>query len=287
MEKQTAIQKILHFFLTKIIIGMLVLAGMIVFIEWFGRLLLDRTAMTDVFKNIIIAIADSAISIVGYTLLFGQYENRNVTELSLSAFGKNAAAGFATGILLQSLFIAVIYLAGGYAVTQINAASYLLPAFAASLTAGFVAEIIIMGIVFRLTEEKFGTVITLITVTLLFALLHINVPGATIISICATAAQAGLLLGAAYIFSRSLWLPIFLHFGWDFAEPGIFGGANPGIRIQQHLFTSTISGSPLLTGGQSGPQNSSQGLILCLLTGFSFLWLAEKKNNFVNPYWKK
>ncbi len=50
---------------------------------------------------------------------------------------------------------------------------------------------------------------------------------------------------------------------------------------------STISGSPFLTGGQSGPQNSIQGLIICLLTGFTFLWLAKKKNNFISPYWNR
>ena len=35
-----------------------------------------------------------------------------------------------------------------------------------------------------------------------------------------------------------LWLPIFLHFAWDFAEPGVFGAINPGITIDQSLLTS-------------------------------------------------
>jgi hypothetical protein len=98
--------------------------------------------------------------------------------------------------------------------------------------------------------------------------------------------QAGFMLPAAYVFSRSLWLPIFLHFSWDFAEPGIFGGINPSTSITQSLFTSKITGSSLLTGGQTGPQDSLQSLILCLLTGVLFLLLAKRKNNFIKPNWQ-
>src|SRR5438270_238862 len=83
----------------------------------------------------------------------------------------------------------------------------------------------------------------------------------------ATAMQAGFMLPAAYVFSRSLFLPIFIHMGWDFAEPGIFGAINPSTSISQGLFASKVSGSVFLTGGQTGPQTSLQALILCLLTG--------------------
>ncbi len=113
--------------------------------------------------------------------------------------------------------------------------------------------------------------------------LHINVKGATFVSVGATAMQAGFMLPAAYIFSRSLWLPVFLHFGWDFAEPGIFGGINPSTSLAHGLFTSTINGPSLVTGGRSGPQDSLESLLLCLLTGALFLWLAKQRNNFIKP----
>jgi membrane protease YdiL (CAAX protease family) len=119
----------------------------------------------------------------------------------------------------------------------------------------------------------------------LFAVLHVNVKGATFISVGATAMQAGLLLPAAYVFSRNLWLPIFLHFGWDFAEPGLFGGINPSSSLTQGLLTSKIAGNSLLTGGETGPQDSLSSLLLCLLLGIIFLVLAKRKNNFIKPYW--
>ena len=85
--------------------------------------------------------------------------------------------GFVTGFILQSLFILVIYLAGDYSINHVNPFSFLLPSFATALTAGFVGEIVIRGIFFRLTEEKLGTVLTLIICVLLFAIMHMSAKG--------------------------------------------------------------------------------------------------------------
>ena len=287
MKSQTALTKFLSFFLTKIIIGISFIVGVIALAEWTGRSLLARTQLPENAGNIILAIAESAIALLTYTFLFRVYEKRKISELSTDAFWKNAVIGFTTGFALQSIFILIIYLIANYSVTRINQVSSLLPSFAAALTAGFVGEIVIRGIFFRLTEEKLGTVLTLIICVLFFAIMHLNGKGAGVLSVSSTAIEAGLLLSAAYIFSRSLWLPVFLHFAWDFAEPGVFGAINPGITIDQSLLTSKIEGPSILTGGQLGPQNSIQAFLLCTLASLVFLWMAKQKNNFIKPFWKR
>jgi membrane protease YdiL (CAAX protease family) len=156
--------------------------------------------------------------------------------------------------------------------------------FAFALTAGFVAEIIIIGIVFRLLEDQTGTEMALVIFIILFAVLHVNAKGATVTSVGATAIHAGFMLPAAYVFSRNLWLPIFLHFGWDFAEPGIFGGLNPSSSLTRGLLTSKIAGNSLLTGGETGPQDSLSSIVLCLLLGLIFLFLAKRKNNLMKRH---
>jgi len=285
MDKQSVLQKGLHFFLTKIIVGIAAIVALVALVEWLGKLSLDKTQLTDNTKNMIVAVSDAVIAMLGYILLFRVYEKRRIKELSASTFGKNAIVGFLTGLFLQSLFIIVIYIAGGYSIIRINPISTLVPSFTAALTAGFVAEILLLGVLFRLLEKQLGTIITLLFFILLFAILHIN-KGATFLSVCVTAIQAGFMLPASYILSRNLWLPIFLHFSWDFAEPGIFGGINPSLSITQSLLTSQITGPALITGGQTGPQNSLQSLVLCLVTGMLFLSLAKQKNNFIKPNWK-
>jgi uncharacterized protein len=282
----TTLQKILHFFLVKIIIGIAVVAGSVFLTDWLIRQILQQTSIVEDVKNLIIAITESLAALVSYIFLFRFYEHRKIQELS-AHFLKNATIGFLTGLILQSLFILIIYLAGEYSITKINPVSFLLPALSTALMAGFVAEILIRGIVFRLLEEKLGTVITLIIAVLLFALFHTGNKNATALSVLATSARAGLLLSAAYVFSRSLWLPIFLHFAWDFTEPGIFGAINPGNTIEKSLLISHIRGNELITGGALGPENSVEAFLLCVIGSFIFLWLAKQKNNFIQPYWKK
>ncbi len=287
MDKQTPLQKLLHFFLSKIIIGIAMVGGSVALIEWAGRSLLVQTTLTGESINIIIGFSEAAIALVSYIFLFKFYERRKIKELSFSTFGKNSLIGFGTGLILQSLFILIIYIAEDYSVTRINPFSFLIPGFIQALTAGFVAEIIFCGIVFRLTEEKLGTIIAFFITAIIFAVAHAGVKDATLISISATTLQAGIMLNAAYVYSRSLWLPIFLHFSWDFAEPAIYGCINPGISIQKSLFISKITGNALFTGGLFGPQNSIQALVFCFITAFVFLWLANHKKNFIKPYWKK
>ncbi|HMC85811.1 MAG TPA: CPBP family intramembrane glutamic endopeptidase, partial [Chitinophagaceae bacterium] len=244
------------------------------------------TSLSDSAKDIIVAGIEACIATAGYIFLFRAYDKRRIHELSIAKLGNDAIKGLLTGIILQSLFILIIYLAGTFWVVNVNPVSVLLRPFAFALTAGFVAEIILIGIVFRLLEEQTGTAVALIIFTILFAVLHVNAKGATFVSVGATAMQAGFMLPAAYVFSRSLWLPIFLHLGWDFAEPGIFGAINSSTSVSQGLFTSKISGAALLTGAQNGPQGSLQAFILCLLTGTLFLLLAKQKNNLVKINWR-
>lgn len=284
--KQTPLQKALDFFVTKMIIGIGVIVLLVVVIEWLRSSILDKTNLPDDKKALIVAVAEAFITTTGYIFLFRIYDKRPIHELSASTFFNNATVGFLTGVALQSLFILVIYLTGTFLIVNINPVSTLISPFAFALTAGFVAEIIMIGIVFRLLEQQTGTVIALFVFIILFAILHINVKGATLISVSATAMQAGLLLPAAYVYSRNLWLPIFLHFGWDFAEPGIFGGINPSASLTQGLLTSKIAGNSLFTGGETGPQDSLSSLLLCLLSGLIFLSLAKQKNNLIKQQWK-
>jgi membrane protease YdiL (CAAX protease family) len=287
MNSQTTLSKILSFFLIKMIIGIAAVVSSVFLVEWLGRLLLGQTQLTDDVKNIIIAVADAIAALLTYVFVFRLYEHRKIKELSVASLGKNAIIGFATGLILQSFFILIIFIFGKYSIVYKNPVSFFIPSFAAAFTAGFVAEILIVGIFFRLAEEKLGTLNTLLISFILFAVMHVSAKGATTLSVLSTAMQAGVLLPAVFIYSRNLWIPIFLHFAWDFAEPGIFGGINPGMSIDKSLFTSTISGASFLTGGQTGPQNSIQSLVCCSAVALIVLGMAKQKNHFVQPFWKK
>ena len=275
--------KFLHFFLVKIIVGIVAIAGIVFLTQTFGQKLLNKTLLTENQQNFILALLNSGFALVIYILLFRAYEKRKIVELSASNFLSFASIGFISGLILQSLFVLIIYLIAQYSIIHINAIKSVIPAFNASLTAGFVAELLIIGVFFRLTEENFGTSIALLILTILFAIIHANAQNATLLSVVNTALQSGVMLPATYIVSRSLWFTIFMHFAWDFTEPGIFGGINPGNNINESLFTNKINGSDLLTGGLNGPQNSLQALIICSIVSLILLNSAKKTKRFIKP----
>src|SRR5579863_9122429 len=157
MNTRNVSEKILYFFLTRMIVGIGVIVGLIIFTEWFGHLLLDKTQWSELTKTFSINCTEIILSLFGYILVFKFYEKRKIDELKPSAFWKNAAGGFISGFILQSLFILVIYFSGNYAIIDLNPFSFVLQGFIYALTAGFVAEILILGVGFRIMEEKLGT----------------------------------------------------------------------------------------------------------------------------------
>jgi hypothetical protein len=100
---------------------------------------------------------------------------------------------------------------------------------------------------------------------LIFGALHLANPNATLVSAACIAIEAGLLLGAAYIYSRNLWLPIAIHFAWNFLQSGIFGAITSGNDSTTSLLTTQITGPKLITGGRFGPEGTVQATIFCLI----------------------
>ena len=75
------LQKILYFFLTRIIVGIAVIVGLIGFTEWFGHLLLDKTQLPDLTKIFVINCTEILLALFAYILLFRFYEKRKIEEL--------------------------------------------------------------------------------------------------------------------------------------------------------------------------------------------------------------
>jgi uncharacterized protein len=105
-----------------------------------------------------------------------------------------------------------------------------------------------------------------------FGLVHLSnpnvVPGVTFIN----TALAGLWFAVAYLRTRSLWLPLGLHWSWNWALGWFFGLPVSGLNLTSNpLLKATDEGPAWLTGGRYG----IEGGIACTvaLTLFTiFLW---------------
>jgi membrane protease YdiL (CAAX protease family) len=270
-------KKILNHPITRIILGLLVCLIVFVATQNISARLLKDTGkeLRNLFKGILASVA--VISI--YRLFFRWIEKRAITELSAQNVFKNLGLGILIGVTIQCLTIFVIYLNHGFRVIALNPVSFIIIPFTVAFTVAIFEEILIRGIVFRIIEEKLGSYIALLISALIFGALHLFNPNATLVSAICIAIEAGLLLGAAYIYSRSLWLPIAIHFAWNFMQSGVFGAITSGNDNTTSLLKTQISGAKLITGGKFGPEATIQAMIFCLIVAGILMHLNIKNGN--------
>ena len=90
------------------------------------------------------------------------------------------------------------------------------------------------------------------------------------------------MLGAAYMLTRSLWLPMGLHAAWNFAQGEIYDIPVSGTTVHG-LVEARLSGPPLLTGGGFGLEASLIAIVIATAFGLWLLWLAIRKGELVQP----
>ena len=121
----------------------------------------------------------------------------------------------------------------------------------------------------------------------MFGLTHLMNPQGTIEGALFIAVEAGILLAAAFMLTRRLWLSIGFHMAWNYTQSAIFSGIVSGNDAQQGLVRSTVKGPDLLTGGSFGVESSVLALVLCTTTGIVMLVMAAKRGKIVPPIWKR
>jgi hypothetical protein len=217
-----------------------------------------------------------AIMITIYRLLVRWTEKRGIAELSANRALPHLLGGAAIGFAMFCGVIAIDVALGGARILGFAGFDGIVSAFSMALLAGVAEEIIVRGTVYRLLEDGFGTLIAIVLSGALFGLLHALNPGATLASTAAIAVEAGILLAAAYLVTRSLWLAIGLHIGWNFTEGGIFGAAVSGGK-SHGLITTVFAGPDWLTGGKFGPEASLTAVILCVVVAAVLLAVAIRR----------
>lgn len=291
MEKQSRARKIarkvFYFPLTKIIIGLFVIGLFTALTQKALETLLVFIPIDNHSQDLLITLLASAISLIVYAVLFRYYEKRRIEELSLKTFIRYTLWGLLVGLGLQSASIGLMAIMGNYSIESVNHFKALIPAFNMALGAAVIEEIIFRGILYRILEEKLGSYISIAISAVLFGFLHLANPNSSVFAAIAIAIQAGLLLAAAYTYTRNLWFPIAIHFAWNFAQSGIYGASTSGIQIRYSLFTSRIDGNPLITGGAFGPEASIQAIVFGLIAGLVLIWLSKKRNTIIAPFWMK
>jgi uncharacterized protein len=267
----TRAARILRFPLIRILIALLAIA-----IPFAGFNILLKVYVTDRSLRAVGYLMLSAVVFLSYRAYVKVIERRPVTELSRPWFARELFIGVLLGALLFLLTIGIIAAWGAYQVSGSNGGYAALAAVPVCIVAAVLEEIAIRGVVFRILEQWLGSWIALALSAILFGSLHFFNPGATLLSTGAIMLEAGILLAAAYMLTRRLWLCMGLHFAWNFTQGGIFSAAVSG-GASHGLLKATLVGPDWLTGGAFGPEASAVAVVVCTTAGLLLLAAAYRK----------
>ena len=236
------------------------------------------------------AVPLSTIAAVATLYAFKKYLSWYVEDGESLSFGGKArmmGVGWAVSVVNFLATIVCLFLCGYYRIVTIefDIASQLswLSLF---LLVGVVEEVIFRGILFRLITDKWNIAVGLTTSSLLFGLAHLGNPGATLWAALAIALASGWLFGMAYAYHQTIWVPVGMHWAWNYLEGGVFGCSVSGTPLDYlPLITPRISGTDLLSGGAFGPEAS----IICVAIGigisivYTVLYIKKKKRLGAKP----
>ncbi|HPX36717.1 MAG TPA: type II CAAX endopeptidase family protein [Mycobacterium sp.] len=237
--------------------------------------------------QIAVVIGWSAVAFAVYIGLVRLIERRPVTELALPGMGRELGIGLLIGAGLYTACILILMVMGIYKIDGLNPVSYLLPAVALPLSSGVFEELLFRGVLFRIVEEWLGSWTSLVVSSLVFGLVHLMNPAATLMGAIFISVEAGVLLAAAYMLTRRLWMSMGFHIAWNYTQSGIFSGTVSGGYAEPGLIKPVIDGPVLLTGGTFGVESSGVAFVLCTATGVVLLVMAVRRGHVVAPFWKR
>lgn len=139
-------------------------------------------------------------------------------------------------------------------------------------------ELLSRGYFYGLIKRDFGWRISIIASSIIFSILHISNP-----SILQSPFPllnlflAGILFGVAREVTDGLWVPIGIHFTWNFFLGNVYGLAVSGMDIGGSIIKTEVVGNQLITGGGFGPEGSIIAtIVITMFTIAIWRWYRKK-----------
>lgn len=126
------------------------------------------------------------------------------------------------------------------------------------LMAAMAEELTFRGYPFQRLVEWLGPAAAVCVSSALFGLGHLGNPHHTWTSTLNTM-LVGVTFAVAYLRTRSLWLPIGMHFIWNFLQGVVLGLPLSGLDLPLTLFRARTGGATWLTGASYGPEGGLLG----------------------------
>lgn len=197
-------------------------------------------------------------------------------SLGITPFkGLNLFVGLVIGTVAFTLLFLIYYLLNFLVVKSISLNFQILTVALHLLGLVIFEEIVsrsffINGLKLFIKSEYLIILITAI----FFSFAHLLNNGATFISSISTVI-GGIMYAYAFIKTKNIWLPIGLHFSWNFVQGVIYGFNVSGYSFNS-ILTIKVEENSLWLGGSYGPEGGLIGIIARIFV-IVMLWLFIKR----------
>lgn len=255
-----------------------------------NNFLADLVASTSGALHFIFVIGDAALSLFIMFFLYRLYakwvEKREAVEVSRSKSLPEWGAGFLVSFGLVGLLVLFMVLLGYYRIDRVDSPEILVEAFVFFGMGAFVQVLAFRLVLYRLAEELLGSWLAFVLIAIIFASVHLGNPEAGVWS-TVSLILGDVLLFAAFVYTRRIWLVWGLHWGWNFFQDGVFGMPNSGVTELVSWIRPVIQGPEWITGGSFGIETSYIAVFLSLVAGLIVLKMALDKKQIVSPSWRR
>ena len=198
----------------------------------------------------------------------GFYRFRSLTDISLGFV--IGAAIMVVGFVLLIVLNEIIWVNTHFNLTKI------IQLFILFVVVAITEELFFRGYILNNLMKSMDKVAALIVSSVGFSLMHIGNPGYSWFSFL-NIALAGILLGVSYIYTKSLWLPIALHFSWNFFQGPVFGYNVSGQVINYSIISQSRVTDNLLNGGSFGFEGSILSIVFQVVAIIVIYMIFKKK----------
>ncbi|MFE0786440.1 CPBP family intramembrane glutamic endopeptidase [Streptomyces mutabilis] len=223
-----------------------------------------------------VPVLGAVAAVAVYCCVMRRVARRSTPEIARSGAGREVllGGGIGLGFVLASALVVTAF--GGYSFSWAgdDFVSVVWSAAAVQIGAAVTEELMFRGLALQALEKLWGSGAAIVITSLFFGVAHLGAPGANAWSGVAIALEAGVLLGAAFLWRRNIWFVVGLHFAWNTTQELL------GIPVSGHtpegLFTVDVHGSALLHGGDFGLETSIVPVLVGVALAVSMLVLAHR-----------
>jgi len=210
---------------------------------------------------------------IGFSILLTRFDHVSgnpVAEMGLALrppWLRDLWAGFLLGSGMVAIAVAWIAMAGSFAITVLFTVRtvQLAGVVFVILGAGAMAEeVSFRGYPFQRLIDAIGAGSAVVVLSVLFGAVHFLNPHASLWGFLNTV-LIGVLLSLAYLRTRSLWMPVAIHFGWNLTLGFIFGLPVSGLTEFSVVLRGHAQGPAWLTGGSYGIEAGVVGTSVIVL----------------------